>query len=268
MTEHLDVEAVLPGDPETVLQLTTAVRRAAELLRSASDRVAQLSAPGSLWEGPVAEGFLDHVADLSRRVSAVEGDLTTAATQLALWRQGLLDRRQQLARLRDELAATTAAAGGESGADTAEHDRLQAQVSALVDEHEAAGATLAQALRRLAEAATDPASALDGTAWLMHAESLLGQLEQQIGAWVAAQGPALTDAVTGISDSTALGATVGQAAGSLIPSLDVALGAAVLSVAGAAPGSHRLVAAARRARRPVPLESLPLATFERPGPRE
>lgn len=266
MTEHLDVDAVLPGDPETVLQLTTAVRRAAELLRSASDRIAQLSAPGSLWEGPVAEGFLDHVADLSRRVSALEADLTTAATQLALWREGLLERRRQLARLRDELAATTAA-GGEPGDGAAEHDRLQAQVSALVDEHEAAGATLAQALRRLAEVATDPAGALDGTAWLIHAESLLGRLEQQIGAWVAAQGPALTDAVTGISDSTALGATVGQAAGSLTPSLDIALGAAVLSVAGAAPGSHRLLAAARRARRPVPLESLPPATFDRPGPR-
>lgn len=265
MTHDADVDTLLPGDPETVQQLATALRRAAELLRSAGDRVAQVGAPGSVWEGQVAQAFLDHVSELSRRAGTVEADLTTAATQLTQWREGLLDRRQQLAQLREEIAATSTAGaeGAQDAVGGAERDRLQTQVSALVDEHEAAGATVAQALRRVAEASTDPANALDGNAWLMHAETLLRQLEQQVGAWVAAQGPALTDAVTGIGQSTALSATVGQAAGSLTPGLDVALGAAVVSVAAAAPGSHRLISAARRAQRPIPLESLPAATFDR-----
>lgn len=268
MTEHVEVDAVLPGDPEAVEQLVSALRRAAELLRGAADRVAMLGAPGSVWEGPVAQGFVEHVSGLSRRVAALESDLSMAATQLETWREGLMGRRQQLAALREEMAATPAAVDDFSGEGSigggtamAERERQQAQLRAVVDEHEVAGMALAHALRRVADAATDPAGALDGTAWLLQAEMLLHELDQQVGGWVSAQGPALSEAVTGISQTTAVSATVAQAAGSITAGLDVALGAAVVSVAAAAPGSHRLIASARRARTPIPLETLPPATF-------
>jgi uncharacterized protein YukE len=253
--------SVLPGDPEAVDQLATSLRRAAELLRSAADRVDRLGAPGSVWEGQVAEAFLDHLSELSRRVVVVEGELTSAAAQLTAWREDMLERRRQLAVLRDELVA--ASARDADGAGAAEQERLRGQVATLADEHEAAAATVAQTLRRAGETAGDPSGALDGTAWLMHAETLLHQLEGQIATWVEAQGPALGDAVHDISGSTALGATVGQAAGSFTPGLDVTLGAAVAAVAGTAPGSHRLVAAARRAQRPIPLADLQAASFDR-----
>lgn len=257
---EVDAVELLPGDPDTVDQLAAALHRASGLLRGAVDRITTLGAAGSVWEGPVAQAFIDHVSDLGRRVGVLESELSTAASQLTTWREGLLDRRQQLAALRQELAATETGDAADDAA-MADRDRLQAQLRALADEHDAAGTVLAQALRRVAEATTDPAGGLDGTAWLLHAETLLHQLDQQIGGWVTAQGPALTEAVNGVSQSTAVTATVGHAAGSLGPGLDVALGAAVASVAAAAPASHRLVASARRAQTAIPLDLLPPATF-------
>ncbi|MGH3383343.1 MAG: hypothetical protein ACRDO1_02060 [Nocardioidaceae bacterium] len=267
MSEILDVEALLPGDPEAAGQLAAHLQRSAELLRSASDRITLLGSPGSVWEGPVAQSFLDHLSDLSARVSAIEGDLTTAATQLGQWRDGVLDRQARAASLRDELTAAGAAASTDPGDQHAvsEVERLQTQVHHLHEEHLAEADTVAHGLRRVSESVADPTGSMDGTAWLIHAETLLQQLDDQIGSWVSSEGGAMSDAVGAIGQSTALGATVSQAAGAFTPGLDVALGAAVVAVAAAAPGSHRLVAAARRAASPIPLAALPEATFARPS---
>ncbi len=271
-----DLPTDLPGQPAAVRDLADGFTRAGDQLASARERLQRLTAPGSVWEGPVAQDFVEHVHLLGSRMQDVEDQLRTAVTALSVWEESLVDRRRRLDRLADELE--TARAGAAAAVDPVtgtpadpDHDpevqRIAAQIRGLTDEHEAEAQTLARRLSELDATLASAAGAMDVTGWLQHAEALLARLDRHIGDWVETQGEALTGAVASIGAGSALGTTVSQAAGPVSAELGSALGVAVTSLAAGSPASARLIAAARRRAPAIPLSALPVASFALPAPR-
>jgi len=271
MTDPAGLDTPLPGDPDAVQVLCGGLRRSADQVRAAAERMASVGAAGTVWEGPVAGGLVEHLADLHRRVAGVAAELDDAAAVLGAWQQELHERQHRMAMLRDEAAAVAgsgAAAGLEppDGPAPAELERLRRQAAMLVEEHRASAAATAGRLRRLTGAA-EPLAGLRVSSWVAEAEALLHRLDESVGAWAMAEGGSLSEAASAISGGTAVGATIGVAVGAATPDLDRAFTATVSALAATTPASHRLLAAARRARTPVPLESLPPASFATAGGR-
>ncbi|MPZ61665.1 MAG: hypothetical protein GEU93_10295 [Propionibacteriales bacterium] len=257
-------DVTLDGAPHAVEDLTTHLQRTALSVRNASDSFAAVGRAGALWDGDVAQGFLHHVHEVSRRLDTIEEELRDADVGLRAWRAGFEERLARLSHLQDQYRALPRPADElDDGTDARE--RLRAEMEQVRDDHEReaghAANHLSQAARALASAGS-----IDVSTWVAEAEARVREMDEQISTWIDSQGGPLSDAVSSMGQATALSATVSEAAGAVTPGATAALTAAVVSVAATAPGSHRLVAAARKAQRPIPVEALPRATFA-PGGR-
>lgn len=258
-------DVTLDGAPHAVEDLTTHLQRTALSVRNASDSFTAVGRAGALWDGDVAQGLLHHVHEVSRRLDTIEEELRGAEAGLRSWRGGFEERLTRLSHLQDQYRSLPAPADEhEDGTDPA-RELLRAEMEQVRDDHEREAAHAANHLSQAAQA-LGSAGSIDVSAWVTEAEARVREMDEQISAWIDSNGGPLSDAVSSMGQATALSATVSEAAGAVTPGAAAALTAAVAGVAATAPGSHRLVAAARKAQRPIPVEDLPRATFA-PGGR-
>lgn len=245
-----------PADVSALVGVCAGLRSAVYALAETRSRLDRLGRTGSVWDGAAGAPLAALLRRFSARTSALEESLVDCLHAVDVWREGVEERKAQVA----EIVSAVAELGGDP-AGSGRRTRLLALARELGIDHERAAADLAAAFEELStsiEQVVDPHDDLPAEL----DRALLG-LSAAVEDWMAAEAPELLRTALTLGEVAGLTTVISELIGIAALGRNPGEAEGVSELVARSPGSHRLIKALRQQWRDVAPAALPEATFAR-----